>query len=47
VSAWAGSLRGAIDAAYDAVRRVRIAGAFYRGDIGRRHVDASRERTKR
>jgi phosphoribosylamine--glycine ligase len=47
VSAWAESLRGAIDAAYDAVRRVRIAGAFYRGDIGRRHVDASRERTKR
>jgi phosphoribosylamine---glycine ligase len=47
VSAWAPDLRGAVDAAYGAVRRVRASGAFHRSDIGRRHIDASNERTKR
>jgi phosphoribosylamine--glycine ligase len=47
VSAWAGDLRRAIEAAYAGVGVIRISGAFHRGDIGRRHLDASNERTKR
>jgi len=46
VSAWAGDLPGAINAAYDGVRHVRIEGSFHRGDIGRRHLDSTHERTK-
>jgi len=45
-SAWAPTLRGALDAAYAAARHIHIDGAFYRTDIGRRHLDAARERTK-
>jgi phosphoribosylamine--glycine ligase len=47
VTAWADGLAAAVGAAYDAVARVRIAGAFYRRDIGRRHLAAAAERTKR
>jgi phosphoribosylamine--glycine ligase len=47
VSAWASDLRGAVDAAYGAVRRVRANGAFHRSDIGRRHIHTNNERTKR
>lgn len=46
VSAWASDLRSALDAAYQAVSRIRIEGAFHRSDIGRRHID-SKERTNR
>jgi phosphoribosylamine--glycine ligase len=41
VSARAGSLRGALDAAYDAVHKIHIPGAFHRTDIGRRHLHAT------
>jgi phosphoribosylamine--glycine ligase len=47
VSAWGSDLAHALEAAYAAVGRVRIAGSFFRGDIGRRHTGADRERTKR
>ena len=47
VSGWGDDLPGALDAAYDAVRRINIAGSFFRSDIGRRHIGADRERTKR
>jgi phosphoribosylamine--glycine ligase len=47
VTAWAPGLPAAVGAAYDAVARLRIAGAFHRRDIGRRHLTASTERTKR
>jgi phosphoribosylamine--glycine ligase len=47
VSGWGDDLQSALDAAYDAVRRINIAGSFFRGDIGRRHIGADRERTKR
>jgi phosphoribosylamine--glycine ligase len=46
VSAWADDLRGALDQVYAAVGCIRIAGAFHRSDIGRRHMDAHKERTK-
>ena len=47
VSARAGDLRAALDLAYDAVQRIHIPGAFHRTDIGKRHLDATNERTKR
>jgi phosphoribosylamine--glycine ligase len=47
VSGWGDDLQKALDAAYDAVRRIQISGSFFRGDIGRRHIGADRERTKR
>ncbi|HKW13258.1 MAG TPA: phosphoribosylamine--glycine ligase [Candidatus Krumholzibacteria bacterium] len=47
VSGWGDDLQSALDAAYDAVRRIKITGSFFRGDIGRRHIGADRERTKR
>jgi phosphoribosylamine--glycine ligase len=46
VSARADSLRAALDEAYAAVGRIRIDGAFFRGDIGRRHSTQPTERTK-
>jgi phosphoribosylamine--glycine ligase len=46
VSAWGDDLVHALDAAYAAVTRVNISGSFFRGDIGRRHVGAHKERTK-
>jgi phosphoribosylamine--glycine ligase len=47
VSGWGNDLQSALDAAYDAVRRITIPGSFFRGDIGRRHTGADGERTKR
>jgi phosphoribosylamine--glycine ligase len=41
VTGWAGSLRGALDAAYRRARTIRFDGAFMRSDIGRRHLDNS------
>jgi phosphoribosylamine--glycine ligase len=38
VTAWADTLAGAIARAYSAAGAIRIDGAFYRSDIGRRHV---------
>jgi phosphoribosylamine--glycine ligase len=46
VSAWGDDLPHALDTAYAAVRRIKIAGSFFRNDIGRRHIGAHRERTK-
>jgi len=45
VSAWADDLPGAVGAAYEGVRHVRIPGSFHRSDIGRRHLN-THERTK-
>jgi len=46
VSAWGDDLPGALETAYAAVRRIKISGAFYRSDIGRRHVGVDRERKR-
>ncbi|MDH4036326.1 MAG: phosphoribosylamine--glycine ligase [Candidatus Krumholzibacteria bacterium] len=42
VTGWAGDLRGALRVAYDGVARVQFDGAFWRSDIGRRHVAADK-----
>jgi len=42
VTGWAPDLRAALRAAYERVARVRFEGAFYRTDIGRRHVAADK-----
>ncbi len=47
VSAWSDDLSRALENAYAALGRIRIAGSFFRSDIGRRHLGANRERTKR
>jgi phosphoribosylamine---glycine ligase len=38
VTAWASTLSDAVRSAYDATAKIRIDGAFYRRDIGRRHL---------
>ena len=38
ITAWADTLSEAVSRAYAAAAKVRIAGAFYRSDIGRRHL---------
>jgi phosphoribosylamine--glycine ligase len=38
VTGWAGDLHGALRTAYDGVARVKFDGAFWRSDIGCRHV---------
>jgi phosphoribosylamine-glycine ligase len=47
VTGWAGSLRGALDAAYRRARTIRFDGAFMRSDIGRRHLDNSGSEIKK
>jgi phosphoribosylamine--glycine ligase len=46
VSAWGDDLARALESAYVAVGRVKISGAFFRSDIGRRHAGAHKERMK-
>ena len=38
VTAWASTLQEAVKRAYATVEKIRIDGAFYRSDIGRRHL---------
>lgn len=38
ITAWADTISEAVSRAYAAAAKVRIAGAFYRSDIGRRHL---------
>lgn len=38
ITAWANTLSEAVSRAYAAAAKIRIAGAFYRSDIGRRHL---------
>jgi phosphoribosylamine--glycine ligase len=38
VTAWGSTLSDAVRRAYDATAKIHIEGAFYRSDIGRRHL---------